>query len=74
MDYSQEVFEELKQNGFEVEIDRTDNSLSKKVRNAQLNQFNYIVVIVQEEVEERSINIRTRTGKPLGKQTTQEFI
>jgi threonyl-tRNA synthetase len=31
-------------------------------------------VIGQEEVDESSINIRTRSGKPIGKQTTAEFI
>ena len=42
--YAQEVFDTLKREGFEVEIDDSDSSISKKIRNAQINQFNYIVV------------------------------
>jgi threonyl-tRNA synthetase len=34
--YAQKVYDELKSQGFEVELDDSDASISKKVRNAQL--------------------------------------
>jgi threonyl-tRNA synthetase len=46
------VFESLKRSGFEVFLDDSTGSLNKKVRNAQLLQFNYIAVIGEQEVNE----------------------
>jgi threonyl-tRNA synthetase len=48
-EYCKKVFDILKDEGFEVEYDDSSLSVNKKVRNAQLNQFNYIVVVGQQE-------------------------
>ena len=44
--------------GWEVELDTSESSLNKKVRTAQLQQFNYIVVIGDEEMESRTVDVR----------------
>ena len=60
-------------NGWEVEIDLSEVSLNKKVRNAQIKQFNYILVVGDDEMEAETIDVRTREGERFGKITPQEF-
>lgn len=46
--------------GFAVEIDTSGDKLDKKIRNAQIEAFNYIGVIGQKEVEDKKITLRKR--------------
>jgi len=60
---------------FFVDLDTTDGTLQSKVRNAQLNQYNYIVVIGEKEVNENTIDVRKREGgERIGKQTIETFL
>lgn len=63
----------MKDKGWEVELDASLSSLNKKVRNAQLKQFNYILVAGDEEVKYQTINIRQRDGTRIGNQTLSDF-
>ena len=45
------VAEELGRANLEVEVDLSANLLNKKIRTAQLAQFNYILVVGKEEVD-----------------------
>merc|ERR1712038_2025926 len=52
---------------FCVEADTDDgNTMNKKVRNAQLSQYNFIFVVGQNEVANRTVNVRTRDNKVHG--------
>lgn len=48
--------------GYSVEKDMSQDNLGKKIRNAQLEGFNYMAIIGQEEVKNEEINIRSREG------------
>lgn len=57
-----------------MEIDDTNSSLAKKIRNSQLSQFNYILVIGKEEVMNQTVNVRKRDmDVPLGSMSFEEF-
>jgi len=56
---------ELRQKGFEVFLDDSGSTLNKKIRNAQLQQFNYIAVVGPAEEEEGSVDVRSRSGERL---------
>ena len=71
--YVKDLEQRLHDNGWEVEIDLSEVSLNKKVRNAQIKQFNYILVVGDDEMEAETVDIRTREGERLGKITPQEF-
>jgi threonyl-tRNA synthetase len=61
--------------GYSVSIDRSGDTLNKKVMNAQKESFNYIGVIGKEEVKERAINIRKRDeAKEMGKFSVPELV
>lgn len=44
--------------GFSVEVDSSGDKLDKKIRNAQVEGFNYIGVIGPKELEEKKITLR----------------
>lgn len=73
-DYAKYVHQKLVYEGFKAELDIGAQTLDKKIRNAQLEQFNFILVIGKEELESNSINLRTREGDVLGKKTIEELI
>jgi threonyl-tRNA synthetase len=49
--------------GFSVDVDDSHESISKKVRSAQLLQINYMITIGDRELEQHSLSIRSREGK-----------
>jgi threonyl-tRNA synthetase len=78
-DYAKEVAEKLSFGDIKDEIsmngrDRyfvdADNSprdrLNKMIRQAQLQQYNYIFVVGQKEMDAGTVNVRTRKGDVLG--------
>jgi len=70
--YAKEVAELLKTKGFCAEADTDDgNTMNKKVRNAQLAQFNFIFVVGEKEVQNRTVNVRTRDNKVHGEFTLE---
>ncbi|CAM6001885.1 unnamed protein product, partial [Sphagnum balticum] len=50
--------------GFEAEVNIASNdTFNKKIRNAQLDQFNFILVVGEKEAENGTVNVRTRDNK-----------
>ena len=63
-DYAKEVYSKIFEAGFEVEFDEdTNQTLNKRIRNAQLELFNYILVIGPAEKEHGTVNVRTRENE-----------
>lgn len=73
-EYVQQVRKELRREGFHVEVDLMDKKMQKKVREAQLAQFNYILVVGEQEKEARTVNVRTRDNKVHGMHTLASVI
>eukprot|EP00928_Gymnodinium_smaydae_P070435 TRINITY_DN54275_c0_g1_i1.p1 TRINITY_DN54275_c0_g1~~TRINITY_DN54275_c0_g1_i1.p1 ORF type:complete len:923 (-),score=267.81 TRINITY_DN54275_c0_g1_i1:283-2937(-) len=63
--YAQWVQKQLSLHGFEAEADLTGNTLKKKVRNAQLSQWNYIAVVGEKEMNDLTVNLRLRDSDEL---------
>lgn len=74
-DYAMQVKEKLWNAGFmtEVDTDRTD-TLNKKIRNAQLAQFNFILVVGDKECSSGTVNVRTRDNKVHGELAVDNLI
>ena len=73
-DYVEEVKKEIHAAGFYVDADVSNLTLNKKVREAQLAQYNFILVVGAEEMESRSVDVRSRDNKRHGKMTISEII
>ena len=67
MDYCESVYLYYHRMGFQAELDRTRGDIKKRIRNAQLAQYNYILVAGEDEMKDGTVNVRTREMKILGK-------
>lgn len=72
--YARELAKRFKREGFQVEVDAGNESVSKKVRNAQLAQVNYMLTIGDKEVEERKMSLRTRNNVVHGEMDIDPFL
>eukprot|EP01133_Synstelium_polycarpum_P018008 gene18008-21490_t len=73
-EYATQVSRALIEQGYYCELDLTDKTLPKKVREAQLAQYNYILVIGQEEQDNKTINVRTRDNVVRGSITIEALL
>lgn len=61
--YSKRVKDELEKNNIRVKLDDRLETMNKKVRDAQLQNINYIVTIGDKEEKKKTLAVRTRDGK-----------
>lgn len=73
-DYSKEIKETLKKEGFNVSINDKAETMNKKIRSAQLEKINYILVVGDKEQENKTVNVRTRDEEIIGEKTLPDFI
>ena len=73
-EYAEQVYSDLRQKGYQVELDLSKSSLNKKIRNNQQKQFNYILVVGQEEATRGTVAIRARDNSRLGTRTMDDFV
>jgi len=59
-DYATKVQDELKAQGFYADVDVSGNTLQKKVRTGQLQKYNFIFIVGEQEENTKSVNIRNR--------------
>ncbi|KAG7877767.1 hypothetical protein KL937_004637 [Ogataea polymorpha] len=59
-DYAQEVQKLLQTEGFYADVDLSGNTLQKKVRTGQLQKYNFIFIVGEQEQNEKAVNIRNR--------------
>lgn len=63
IDFAQEVAEKLKKQNVRVEIDSRAENMKKKIRDAQVEKANFMIVIGDKEVESKSLSVRKRSGE-----------
>lgn len=62
--YAEQVRQKLWDAGFFADVDLSDNTLNKKIRNGELAQYNFVFVVGHEEQETESVNVRNRDTDP----------
>jgi threonyl-tRNA synthetase len=73
-DYAEQVYHRLFGAGFYVDKDLSGETLNKKIRAAQLAQYNFILVVGAREQENNTVNIRTRANEVEGEKSLDEAI
>ncbi|XP_022152398.1 threonine--tRNA ligase, mitochondrial 1-like isoform X2 [Momordica charantia] len=58
--YALKVRDLIHHAGYYVDVDVTDRKIQKKVREAQLAQYNYILVVGEEEANTKQVSVRVR--------------
>jgi len=73
--YAEWLQRQLTLHGFYAEAELSGKTLPKKVREAQMAQWNYIAVVGDKEMEDLSVNVRVRdVEKPLGTFSIRDFL
>ncbi|WP_449621172.1 threonine--tRNA ligase [Robertmurraya sp. Marseille-Q9965] len=57
-DYAKQVVEQLKAEGFRVELDDRNEKMGYKIREAQIQKIPYMLVVGDNEVAEKAVNVR----------------
>jgi len=73
-EYAEKVKKQLHDAQIRVEVDDRSESLNKKVREAQLAQINYILVVGEKEEADATINVRTRDNVVHGTKKIETFM
>uniref|UniRef100_A0A8B9KVL6 threonine--tRNA ligase n=1 Tax=Astyanax mexicanus TaxID=7994 RepID=A0A8B9KVL6_ASTMX len=61
--------------GFMADVDDDHGAtLNKRIRSAQLAQYNYIFVVGEKERESGTVSVRTRGGKQLGQRSLEDVM
>jgi len=80
-DYSKDVAERLRNadvrtatRGLRIKADFSSESMQKKIRNAQLKQAPYMIIIGEKEAETKTISVRNRDGKQINGIKLADFV
>jgi threonyl-tRNA synthetase len=74
LDYSYELKKKFEAAGVRVEIDSRLESVGYKIREARLERNPYMLVIGDNEVENKNISVRSRDKGELGAMSVDEFL
>ena len=74
IDYALEVQKKIVGAGFYCDVDTSCRTLNKMVREAQLSQYNYILVVGATEAEAGTANVRSRDNEVHGTKSVDDLI
>jgi threonyl-tRNA synthetase len=65
LEYAQAIASALKAEGVRVDLDKSANTLGKKMVNARNYKVPYLVIIGKQEVENRTVTLKNRAGEQI---------
>jgi len=74
LDYATEIFKTLKENDVRAELDESNESLSKKIRNAKVQKIPYLIIIGNKEKKSRKLTVEGRNNEKIEDITSEEFL
>lgn len=72
--YSQKVLKKLKEQGIRSELDDDEETVGKKIRNAELEKVPYILIIGDKEIKSNKVAVRVRGKGDQGAVNLAKFI
>ncbi|WP_302626516.1 threonine--tRNA ligase [uncultured Eubacterium sp.] len=73
-EYAQKVAKELKARHIDVTVDSRSEKIGYKIREARLDKLPYMLVVGQQEEEDRTVSVRSRFAGDEGVKPLDEFI
>ena len=72
--YAEQVLAALKAGGLRAELDRRQEKIGYKIREAQLQKIPYMLVIGDREAADGTVAVRTRAGGDQGARAVEAFL
>ena len=60
--------------GYYCDLDDSAETIPKRVRNAQLAQYNYIICVGEREAESNTVNVRLRSEEIVGEMSVGQLL
>ena len=73
-DYAKAIAKKLRQENLRVEVQNKNETVSKKIRNAEIQKIPYIIVVGDKEKKSKTIRIRDRQKGDLGEAKLGDFL
>ena len=74
LDYARQIVDRMKLAGLRAALDDSNETVSKKVRNAQLDRVNYQLVVGEREAADDTVSVRTLSNAQLGNHKVDDFV
>ncbi len=74
LEYANKVKEELEKIGARVEVDKRNEKIGYKIREAQIEKVPYMLVVGEKETEQNTVGVRSRVDEDIGAIAIQEFV
>jgi len=71
--YARELLEELKDLGIRASLDDRNESVGKKIREAEMHKIPYMLIIGEKEMKAKKVAVRGRNQKDLGEMKLEKF-
>ncbi len=73
-EYAKEIQAKMLEKGIRVELDNRNETMGKRIREAQLDKVNYVLVVGANEKETNTVSLRARGGINLGVMSIDEML
>ncbi len=73
INYAEQIKKDLEISGIRVEIDKRNEKIGYKIREAQLQKIPYMLIIGDREIEENVIGVRKRAQGDMGQMSVRKF-
>jgi threonyl-tRNA synthetase len=74
VDYAREVVAALQEAGIRVDVDERTESVGRKIRDAELQKYPYMLVLGDREAEGREVAVRRHREGDLGSFALSDFV
>lgn len=74
MKYAKKIQKQLTKKGFRVVVDEANESVGKKIRNAELQKVNYMLIVGDRDIENNTVSVRPIKGEDMGAMSLSDFV
>ncbi|MBT8376593.1 MAG: threonine--tRNA ligase [Bacteroidia bacterium] len=72
--YSEKVLNLLENNEIRALVDNRNETIGKKIREAELNKYPFMIIVGEQEAENETITVRAHGGENVGTVNATEFV
>lgn len=74
IDYAKQVASQLQESDIRVEVDETNETLGKKIREGELQKIPYLIIVGDKEAEANNVAVRTRENGDRGSMAISDLL